>query len=154
MVDVPPGRSISKEPVTLCPSYVSYFPRVLCILILDDLCKKHKNDVFENLVWMSAFKILNQWAELLLVFIQTWSWCRTNVTSAVCKELVKLYEQWSNSELKILLNHCFASFCQHLRCWQKIMLMFQSWGKKNHTAFLWCQRKKEASLKWRSALRL
>jgi len=27
-------------------------------------------------------------------------------------------------------------------------------GKRNHTAFLWCQRKKEASLKWRSALRL
>lgn len=27
-----------------------------------------------------------------------------------------LWSCMSDSELKVLLNHCFASFCQHLRC--------------------------------------
>lgn len=57
MVDVPPGGSISKEPVTLCLSDVSSFPKVLSLFILH---KQHTNDVLQNVVVLSAFNMLGQ----------------------------------------------------------------------------------------------
>lgn len=55
MVDILPGRNLSKGPILHL-----LFPRVLTIFMLYDLHKQHRNDVFENGVRMSAFRTLDQ----------------------------------------------------------------------------------------------